>query len=80
MTATIFVEAYARTLLTDLQRAIDDRERDRFTSAYTQALDGCYACHQAAEKPYLRPHIAAQSEVQIIRFDPTLPGVNRGKA
>jgi hypothetical protein len=55
MTATIFVEAYARTLLTDFQRAIDDRERDRFTSAYTQALDGCYACHQAAEKPYLRP-------------------------
>jgi hypothetical protein len=34
MTATIFVEAYARPLLTDLQRAIDDRERDRFTSAY----------------------------------------------
>jgi hypothetical protein len=63
-----------RTLLADLQKAIDDRERDRFTSAYTQALEGCYACHQAAEKPYLRPHILAQPEVQIIHFD---PGVTR---
>ncbi|MGH7463312.1 MAG: hypothetical protein ACREMA_20075 [Longimicrobiales bacterium] len=59
-----------RTLLTDLQKAIDERERDRFTSAYTRVREGCYACHQAAEKPYLRPHIPAQPEVQIMHFDP----------
>jgi hypothetical protein len=59
-----------RTLLTDLQKAIDDRARDRFTTGYTLALDGCYTCHQAAEKPYLRPRLPAQPEVQIIHFDP----------
>jgi hypothetical protein len=35
---------------------------------------GCYSCHQAAEKPYLRPRIPEQPEVRILTFDPNATG------
>ena len=46
-----------RSLLANLQKAIEMRDQATFSQAYRDTLTGCYACHQASEKPYLRPHV-----------------------
>ena len=44
--------------------------KDRFTRAYRLTLEGCYSCHKASDKPYLRPRIPEQPASRIINFDP----------
>jgi hypothetical protein len=56
--------------LTAVQQAIDAKSVDRYTGAYRSSLEGCYACHKASEKPFLRPQVPTQSEAQIVNFDP----------
>ena len=45
----------------------------RAMNAYTATLAGCYACHEAAGKPYLRPRIPVAPQVEIINFTPGAP-------
>jgi hypothetical protein len=63
-----------RSLLTDLQKTIDARDLAAFSKAYQGALTGCYACHQASEKPYLRPHVPVAPEGRMIDFAPAPSG------
>src|SRR5437867_2659829 len=42
----------------------------RSRQSYRRTLEGCYSCHKAADKPYLRPRIPEQPESRIINFDP----------
>lgn len=63
-----------RSLLTDLQKTIDARDLAAFSKAYQGALAGCYACHQASEKPYLRPHVPVAPEGRMIDFAPAPSG------
>lgn len=63
------LEAVDRTGLAGLAKAIGDQSPDAFAAAYRQSLEGCYACHRAADKPYLRPRIPEQPEAKIINFD-----------
>jgi hypothetical protein len=65
------LEAVDRTNLAEIGKAIDDRNTEGFTGAYRRTLEGCYSCHKAADKPYLRPRIPEQPESRIINFDPT---------
>ncbi len=65
------LEAVERTGLTNLGKAIADKNPDALAEAYKQTLQGCYACHRASDKPYLRPRIPDQPETRIINFDPT---------
>src|SRR5438477_2066573 len=58
------------TLLSQIQQAIEAKEQRTFTNVYSQAIVGCYSCHQAAEKPFLRLQIPSRPEVSIINFDP----------
>ena len=46
----------------------------RTFKAYQQTLAGCYACHTAAERPYLRPKVPEQPETRIIDFEPSPAG------
>jgi cytochrome c553 len=64
------LEAVDRTALTELGKAIADRHGDGFIAAYRRTLEGCYSCHKASDKPYLRPRIPEQPPSRIINFDP----------
>ena len=66
----LILDALDRTVLADTQKAIDARDLEAFTKAYQQTLTGCYSCHTAAEKPYLRPKIPERPEGTIIDFEP----------
>ena len=65
------MEAIDSTGLTEIGKAIADKNSERFTGAYRRTLEGCYTCHKASDKPYLRPRIPKQPESRIINFDPT---------
>jgi hypothetical protein len=64
-------EAIDNTQFADLKKAIDAKQKEQFVQLYEQTLTACYACHQASEKPYLRPQKPAEPEAKIINFDPT---------
>jgi len=64
------LDAVDNTLLSEVQKAIEVKDRMKFTNAYKRTLEGCYSCHKAAEKPYLRPQIPERPETAIINFDP----------
>src|SRR5713226_8862706 len=64
------LDGLERTLFADLRKALDQQDARGFPDLYQRALVGCYSCHQAAEKPYLRPRIPDQPEARIIDFDP----------
>jgi hypothetical protein len=40
------LEAVDRTNLTEIGKAIDDRNTEGFTGAYRRTLEGCYSCHK----------------------------------
>ena len=63
-----------RSLLTSLQKTIDTRDLAAFSKAYRDTLTGCYACHQASEKPYLRPQVPEAPEGRMIDFSPVGSG------
>jgi hypothetical protein len=64
-------QAIDNTEFTALKKAIDAKQKEQFASAYEQTLTACYACHQASEKPYLRPQKPTEPEVKIVNFDPS---------
>jgi hypothetical protein len=53
-----------------VQLAIEDKNIAEFETAYKQALEGCYMCHKASGKPYLRPMIPSAPPQTIINYDP----------
>jgi len=69
------LDAIDNTFLSQVGKAITNQDGAAFRSAYRQTLEGCYACHQACEKPFLRPHIPTAPGTSIIVFD---PGANSG--
>jgi hypothetical protein len=61
-------DTFDHGLLADLKQQIAARNRSGFSVAYRQALNGCNACHLAAEKPYLHVVVPDRPEVHIIEF------------
>ena len=59
-----------RSLLTGVQKAIEARDVVAFSKAYRDTLSGCYACHQASEKSYLRLRVPESPEGRMIEFSP----------
>ena len=70
----VILDGLDRTVLGDLQKAVESQDARGFPELYRRSLVGCYSCHQAAEKPYLRPRIPEQPEVRILTFDPNATG------
>lgn len=56
--------------LKQLEDSIKAKEREKFVAAYEFTLTTCYACHKAADKPYLRPRIPEHPASAIMNFDP----------
>jgi hypothetical protein len=75
--ADVNIAAIAESLqkgqLAELREAIEVKDKTRAQKAYKDALAGCYGCHEAAGKPFLRPRIPAAPQVQIIGFAPGAP-------
>ncbi len=65
------LEAVDHAGLEEVGKAIAGRSLDAFGAAYRRTLEGCYTCHKASDKPYLRPRIPEAPEAKIINFDPT---------
>ena len=66
--------AVEQSTLKELTESIQAKDRPRFVTAYKQQLGSCYACHVAAEKPYLRLRIPDHPAETMIEFDPAKPG------
>jgi len=64
-------QAVDNTLLTEVDKAITNRDAVRFQAAYRQTLVGCYACHTACEKPFLRLQVPDAPSAKIINFSAT---------
>ncbi|HVY70758.1 MAG TPA: hypothetical protein VHH73_12580 [Verrucomicrobiae bacterium] len=62
--------AIDNTIFSEVGRSIDSRDKTKFVVAYKQAIEGCYSCHKAAGKPYLRPQIPLAPPQPILNFDP----------
>ena len=69
------LDAVDNSLMAEIAKAIENKDTASFRTAYRQTLEGCYACHNACEKPFLRPQIPSAPSVSILNFDPnaTLP-------
>lgn len=58
------------SIFSQIGAAIEQKDGAKFTAAYRQGLEGCYACHKSSSKPYLRPQIPRTPPQPIINFDP----------
>lgn len=67
---TEILDALENTPLAKLQATIDRQDRDAFDAAYKETLEGCYACHKAVEKPYLRLQVPTHPAEPMIQFEP----------
>lgn len=69
----LILEAIENSALQMLREAIDHEDHERFVTAYRLTLEaGCYACHKASDKPYLRPKIPDRPAEPSIDFNPQL--------
>jgi hypothetical protein len=64
------LEAFENGPLKKLEAVIAAKDQSAFDASYRAALEGCYACHKAADKPFIRPQIPTRPETPIINFDP----------
>jgi hypothetical protein len=64
------LQAFENSPWTELKTAITAKDKAAFEKAYRFALESCYACHKASDKPFLRPQIPARPETPVINFDP----------
>jgi hypothetical protein len=64
------LQAFENSPWTQLKDAITAKDKAGFDKAYRFALETCYACHRASDKPFLRLQIPARPETPIINFDP----------
>src|SRR5262252_9113793 len=56
--------------LASIKAAIDKRDETGFEAAYKQMLGQCTACHEAAEKPFLRPQVPSAPPSPLIDMKP----------
>ena len=64
------LEAVTNTFLKAVGDAIEKKDIEDFKTAYTQTMVGCYACHAACEKPFLRLHIPESPGATVIDSAP----------
>jgi hypothetical protein len=64
------LQAIENSPLKQLHDAIAAKDKAGFEKAYRFTLEGCYSCHKASDKPFLRPQIPTQPETRTVNFDP----------
>jgi len=64
------LQAFENSPWTQIKNAIAAQDKPSFEKAYRFAIETCYACHVASDKPFLRLQIPTRPETPIINFDP----------
>ena len=64
------LQAVESSALKQLDEAVKAKDREKFTTDYEFMLTNCYACHKAADKPYLRPKLPERPATTIINVNP----------
>lgn len=67
----LLLQGFENAPLAELQQAIAAHDKRAFETAYRRTIEGCYGCHKAADKPFIRPQIPTQPETPIVNFDPS---------
>jgi hypothetical protein len=67
------LQAIDNSFLTEIDSAITNTDVAKFKTVYRQTLEGCYACHTACEKPFLRPQVPTAPSAMILNFDTNAP-------
>jgi hypothetical protein len=62
------LQGVEKSSLAELKAAVSKQNLSAFIGAYRKAIGECYACHAAAEKPYLRLHIPESPASRMIDF------------
>lgn len=53
--------------------ALAKRDAKFFEATYRSILEGCYSCHKAVDKPFLRPGIPRRPATSVIQFESNAP-------
>ena len=64
------LDAVDNSFLSEIGTAITSKDFAKFKIAFRQTIEGCYACHKACEKPFLRPQVPNAASVTILNLDP----------
>jgi glucose/arabinose dehydrogenase len=62
------LDAVDNSLMAQIDKAIENKDAAGFKTAYRQTMEGCYACHTACEKPFLRVQVPDAPSATIIDF------------
>jgi len=54
--------------LEPLKKSVEAKDKVQFERAYKDMLNGCYMCHVASSKPYLRLHVPEKPSSNIVDF------------
>src|SRR4051812_5359006 len=63
------LQAFENSPWTQMHDAIAAKNKPEFEKKYKFPLESCYACHKAADKPFIHPQIPTRPETPIINFD-----------
>lgn len=64
------LQALENSPLKQIEESVAAKDVQAFEKAYRFTLEGCYACHKASDKPFIRPQIPTTPAATIINFDP----------
>jgi hypothetical protein len=64
------LDGIEQTYLAALKQSLEDRNSQQFAASYDETLGGCYGCHVAIDKPYLRLVRPARPAEALIKFSP----------
>ena len=64
------LQSFENGPLDQLKRTVVAGNRGDFEKSYKETLSGCYACHKASDKPFLRPRVPTQPATPLMTFDP----------
>jgi len=67
------LESFEKSYLDPLAEAIEGKDKAAFDAAYTKAIDGCNACHQATGHPYIRVQMPKTSPEPFLKLAPSEP-------
>ena len=56
--------------LANIRTALDKHDQPGFETAYKAMLNQCIPCHEAAEKPFLRPQVPTAPPSALIDMKP----------
>jgi hypothetical protein len=64
------LDAFEHAGVDALRTTLERKDSKAFQLAYRNTLQLCYACHVAAEKPFLKPEVPREPAARLIQMHP----------